>query len=168
MKTLSRCYPFPADVLDNVKALFGVWATLLLFGFQIAAGQEASWLNDEQARGLRSRDTSVYPQPCYSTIDKNISKVLVVSLRANDIVESNQQFCDFYRVARDALPSRQNDGKGVSHASSSLDCCESIVAVKIEYPRALAEKPPPGASSTKNMISSIARLRTHPTTVANV
>lgn len=133
MTTLSRCYPFPADVLDNVKALFGVWATLLLFGFQIAAGQEASWLNDEQARGIAGAAIhSVYPQPCYSTYRQEHLESLVVSLRANDIVGSQiNNSVYFYRVASDACDYVvENDGKAVRMSQVSLDCCEyGIVAV---------------------------------------
>ena len=45
-------------------------------------------------------------------------------------------------------------------ASFTMDCSSSSesAAVKIECPRALAEKPPPGASSTRNMISLVAGL----------
>jgi hypothetical protein len=116
-----------------MKASFGVWTALLLFGFQAATGQEAAWLSDEQARTIVAAAIhSVRPEPCYSTYRQEHLESFVVSLRANAIVGNQiNNSVYIYRVASDACDYVvENDGKQVRMSQVSMDCCEyGLVAV---------------------------------------
>ena len=85
-----------------MKASFLLLAALL-FGPQVAAGQAAPWLTDEQARDVAGAAIhSVYPEPCYSTYRNERLESFVVSVRRNPIVGNRiNNSVYFYRVASD-------------------------------------------------------------------
>lgn len=114
-----------------MKAAF-VLPTLLLFGFQVAAGQ-ATWLTDEQARDVaEAAIRSVHPEPCYSTYRNERLESFLVRVRANPIVGNRiNNSVYFYRVASNVCDYVvEKDGKPIRMSQVSNDCCEyGIVAV---------------------------------------
>lgn len=116
-----------------MKAQFGLWIALLLFGFQAAGGQVTPWLTDEQARDVAATAVrSTYPEPCYSTYRKESLEDFVVNLRKNPIVGNQLNNSVYlYRVASDACDYVvEKDGKPVQMSQITMDCCEyGIVAV---------------------------------------
>lgn len=110
----------------------GLWAALLLLGFQIAEDQ-ATWLTDEQARAVAAAAIHfVHPEPCYSTYRNERFEDYVLSVRKNPIVDNHlNHSVYFYRVASDVCSYIvEKDGKHVLMSQASMDCCEyGIVAV---------------------------------------
>jgi len=104
-----------------------VLLTAFLLGLQVAAGQEAPWLTDEQARDVATAAIhAVHPEPCYSTYRNESLESSIVSLRWNPLIGNHlNNSVYFYRVASDiCYYVVEKDGKPVRMANVSSDCCE--------------------------------------------
>ena len=110
-----------------MRTSFGAWICFLLFGFQVAPGQETPWLTDEQARDVAAAAIrSVYPQPCYSTYRNERLESIVIDLRRNPVVGNRlNNSVYFYRVASDGCDYIiQSGGRAVRMSQVTMDCCE--------------------------------------------
>jgi hypothetical protein len=115
-----------------LKAPFAVLVTFLILGLP-AAGEQATWLSDDQAREVAGAAIhSVYPQPCYSTYRNENLESFTLSVRKDPLLDGHlDNSVYFYRVASDACDYVvEKDGKPLLMSQVSMDCCGyGVVAV---------------------------------------